>query len=296
MTETQKSVLQTSGKVSILTVNEAMLTKDYIMGLKSEESRSTDIEKYLNHLKGVLKDTSYQARSSIHYYESINILIKKALENAKRKINVQEVHQTSHFGEVVAEVNQEYEEDDDDQDEFDHIPSMEPEIDPEAENSDENKLTKYWHKVQRRVLYTYAFLIAPANGIILQYLDRHGTTYCLSEDQNLEMHTARTNDEIVPITFQLTSSILKFCETLFACADKSLYNKIFTDELVLSFIRTHWICFIRLYNRSFKSVPFNTGIESPDVTPTFTKQHQTFEETQFTTKDALLILCKLHLK
>jgi len=74
---------------------------------------------------------------------------------------------------VVEEVGQEYE--DDDEDEFNHAPSLEQEIDAEKEN--QNKLVTYWNKVQKRVLFTYAFLISPTNGIILEYLDNHGINH-----------------------------------------------------------------------------------------------------------------------
>ena len=160
----------------------------------------------------------------------------------------------SQFSEVVAEVGQEYE--DDGEDELRNIPSLEPEID--AENPAQNKLLTYWNNVQKRVLFTYAFLISPTKGIILEYLDNHGINYCVKED----LKTEGSFEEVVPISFLLTTSILKFCETLFTCAEKSLYNKVFTDELVLAFMKIHWVCFMLLYNRSFNSEPANIGFNN----------------------------------
>lgn len=115
------------------------------------------------------------------------------------------------------------------------------------------------------MLFTYAFLISPTHGLLLQYLDHHGTKYFVSTDTDLQEQEKQSEEELVPTTFLLTTEVLKFCDSLFTCADKSLYNKVFTDELVLAFIRTHWVCFLRLYNRSFKSVAVNPL----DINPLF---------------------------
>ena len=119
----------------------------------------------------------------------------------------------------------------------------------------------------------------------------------LIEQQNVQNKNNLNSDTIsVPISFLLTTTVLKFWETLFTSADKTLYNRIFTDELALSFIRTHWIWFVRLYNRSFK--PATSEAINPFTFCFSNKQYDDEIESLncITPKIALLTLWKLHLK
>jgi leucyl aminopeptidase len=217
ISDSQKKAIQTTGKVNLVTIDEAVLTKEHVFrSLNSEEGKVSDVEKNLEQVRDNLKIICNQARSTVHYYECVNVLIKKAIDDAKNKSqNSQQNNITSEFADEVAEVGQEYEEDDYDNNEFNHAPSQEPELEADAENSNQNKLINYWNKVQKRVLYTYAFLIAPANGIILQYLENHGTNYCLNDDNDIKQDSTPLENQIVPTSFLLTTSILKFCDTLF---------------------------------------------------------------------------------
>ena len=121
---------------------------------------------------------SNQARSAINYYQCTNILIKKAIEDAKDKsFSSEHANPSSGFGEVVAEVAHEFEDDENDNDNFGQTHSIEPEHPSQDNKGDLNKVNKYWNKVQKSVLFNYAFMIAPANGVLIQYLDHHGTDY-----------------------------------------------------------------------------------------------------------------------
>ena len=308
LSETQKKAIQATGKQTLISIDENILNRDtVIMGLSSDERRSTDIEKNINIITSNMKEVSNQARSAIHYYEAINVFINRAIVDAKERTSLSEKSTSaSHFADVVAEVGQEFEEDDEEEnDNYNQTHSLEPEKE-DPHKTAQNKILNYWHKVQKRVLYTYAFLIAPANGVLLQYLDHHGTNYSVTESKDVQISTCTLEESEVPIRFILTTTILKFCETLFTCADKSLYNQIFTDELVLSFIRMHWICFIRLYNRSFRSVHETQEAEAEyhnQLRESYNSDSYPYssEDTNFTSKSinakiALLTMCKLHLK
>jgi hypothetical protein len=294
MDEQEKKVFRVENRQTVVSIDEGVFSREFVIsGLSSEERRSTDIERHLNFMKGVLKEVSQQARSAIHYYEWVNILIKNAIDDAKEKYSEYEDDKTKiQFVDVVTEVGQEYEDDDDDHDIDDGQP-IEPEKDIEARNSVQYRLLNYWYKVQKRVLYSYAFLIAPANGILLHYLDNNGTNYFLKPIENSQKSAQFS--EIVPINFFLTTTILKFWETLFTCAEKTLYSQIFTDELVLAFIGTHWICFTKLYDRSFKSVPVVDQDNSPFIDLCKTSRGLNWGS-KIEPSLALLTLWKLHLK
>lgn len=141
MSDSQKKAFQITNNQTLISIDETLLNKEAVAkGLSSEERRSTDIEKNLNMIKSRLKEVSHQARSAIRYYESINTLIKKALEDSKEKSKIHAKNPSpSQFGDVVAEVGQEYEDDHfDEQDEFDIMPSLEHDI--ETTKSAQNKL------------------------------------------------------------------------------------------------------------------------------------------------------------
>lgn len=212
MSESQKKAFHVTGKMMLMNIDESIFNKELmIRGLSSEERRSTDVEKHLNTIKNTLKEVSHQARCSIHYYECTNILIKNAIEDAKlRNRQNDDTRPKSQFGDVVTEVGQEFEEDDDEeQEEFNKVSSFQPEKESDQNNAGQSRQLNYWYKIQKRVLYTYAFLIAPANGIIIQYLDTHGTNYCMNSDE-VNSKGPQVSYEIVPINFFLTTSILKF--------------------------------------------------------------------------------------
>ena len=300
MTESTKKMFDMNHPICLTNIEESILNKESISrkhsGLLREELKSSEWDKNLSTIKNILKEICGQARSVVHYYEWINILIRKALQDAKEKAcNSKTSNAQSKFSEVVEEVGQEYE--DDDEDEFNHAPSLEQEIDAEKEN--QNKLVTYWNKVQKRVLFTYAFLISPTNGIILEYLDNHGINHWVPQDSSADSPL----EEIVPTSFLLTTSILKFWETLFTWAEKSLYNKVFTDELVLSFIRIHWVWFLILYNKGFMNMSDNAQFDNsreefgiPNIQDFESHRYLKYEPKNLTTKDSLVTLWKLHLK
>ncbi|CAI2366213.1 unnamed protein product [Moneuplotes crassus] len=301
MSEQCKKILNLDHKITLTNIEESLLNKELIFkerksGLSAEEIRKADIDKNIDSFNVILKEICGQARSGIHYYESINTLIRKALQDAKERTEISEQKKSrSQFSEIVAEVGQEYEDDGDE--EFRNIPSLEPEVD--AENSDKNKLVNYWNQAQKTVLFTYAFLISPTNGIILEYLDNQGINYTV----NKEASSGTGSEEMVPTSFLLTTSILKFCETLFKCAEKSLYSKVFTDELVLSFIKIHWVSFLILYRHSSSPETSMTHLENfreeflNGNTQDFNSQrYKKVEANIFSTKDSLMTLCKSHLR
>lgn len=54
-----------------------------------------------------------------------------------------------------------------------------------------------------------------------------------------------------PLNFQLTLSTLNFLRLVFNLPDKFTKYAFLHDELMLFYIRTHYISFVRLYNKNF---------------------------------------------
>jgi len=153
---------------------------------------------------------------------------------------------TSGFTEIVEEVGQEFEDDDDEfeKEDLTQTPMIENK-NLENQKSSQQKILKYWIKVQKNVLFSYAFLIAPQRGILIEYLDSNSINY---EYKNKDK-------SLVPIKYTLTITVLQYVESLFASVENSLYSRLFIDELVLLFIMIHWISFAKLYNNSLTYKP-----------------------------------------
>ena len=179
LTEIQKNSIQSFGKKTLISIDESALNIDTISkDINWDETKIRDVVKWLHEIHDNIRTYSNQARSAINYYQCINILIKNAFEDSKDKNFISDnANPNSGFGEVVAEVAYEFEDDEWDHDDFGHTHSIEPEHQAQDNKADINKSNKYWSKVQKTVLYNYAFMIAPANGVLVQYLDHHGTDY-----------------------------------------------------------------------------------------------------------------------
>ena len=54
-----------------------------------------------------------------------------------------------------------------------------------------------------------------------------------------------------PLNFQLTLSTLNFLRLVFNLPGKFTKYAFLQDELMLFYIRTHYISFVRLYNKNF---------------------------------------------
>jgi len=63
---------------------------------------------------------------------------------------------------------------------------------------------------------------------------------------NDEMHEA----QLTPLNLQITKSVLTFMNAIFAMPDK-FTKYVFDEELMIFYIRTHYISFVRLYNKNF---------------------------------------------
>ena len=61
-------------------------------------------------------------------------------------------------------------------------------------------------------------------------------------------HTFRQGN--CPLNFNLTKSILGFLRMIFDMSDR-FTKYVFIEELMLFYIRTHYISFVRLYNKNF---------------------------------------------
>ena len=81
------------------------------------------------------------------------------------------------------------------------MPSLEPEKSPE--NSTKTKLFTYWNQAQKLFLFTYAFLISPTSGIILEYLDNHSINYTLVKNSSQNLKTPQNSP--IPTPFLLTT-------------------------------------------------------------------------------------------
>ncbi len=53
-----------------------------------------------------------------------------------------------------------------------------------------------------------------------------------------------------PINFMLTKYVLTFFKSIFEIPDK-FTKYVFIEELMLFYIRTHYISFVRLYNKNY---------------------------------------------
>jgi hypothetical protein len=80
------------------------------------------------------------------------------------------------------------------------------------------------------------FLITHPNGLFYQYLQRNAINF-------------GTSDE-TPLNFQITSAMLRFMERIFALPFQ-FTKYVFGEELMLFYIRTHYISFVKLYNKNF---------------------------------------------
>jgi hypothetical protein len=149
---------------------------------------------------------------------------------------------------------------------------------------------KYWKSSIRKMLHYYSFLISPGNGLFAQYLDKNATNYSTSivptgtKDSNL-----RTSTSTAPINFILTKVVLGFFKNLFNMSHR-LAKYTFTEELMLYYIRTHYISFIRLYNKNFTASLQFDNLNAEEI-----KKGGNIPAPIMKNK-ALLILCKLHLK
>lgn len=54
-----------------------------------------------------------------------------------------------------------------------------------------------------------------------------------------------------PLNFQLTLSCLSFLKVVFDLPERFTKYAFIQEELMLFYIRTHYISFVRLYNKNF---------------------------------------------
>lgn len=92
------------------------------------------------------------------------------------------------------------------------------------------------------------FLITPPNGLLSQYLYNNAIVF---ESQNKDAGP-------LPLTYKLTVDVLGLLKHLFKMPEK-FTKYVFIEELVLFYMRTHYISFIRLYNKSFSKKAKHKG-------------------------------------
>lgn len=88
------------------------------------------------------------------------------------------------------------------------------------------------------------FLITQPNGLFYQYLQKNAINY--------SCEASSESGSLTPLNLQVTISMLSFMKDIFAMPDK-FTKYVFDDELMLFYIRTHYISFVRLYNKNFNS-------------------------------------------
>lgn len=137
-------------------------------------------------------------------------------------------------------------------------------------------LQKYWKQTVRRMLYNIMYLITPPNGLLSSYLSNNAINFLnmgvgastsrfsqtgrgfnssvspsrFSANENSDpSNRMRTN--LCPLNFQLTQTCLSFLRLVFDLPERFTKYAFIHEELMLFYIRTHYISFVRLYNKNF---------------------------------------------
>ncbi len=77
-----------------------------------------------------------------------------------------------------------------------------------------------------------------------------------------------------PLNFQLTLSTLNFLRLVFNLPGKFTKYAFLQDELMLFYIRTHYISFVRLYNKNFSKKQEETSVsDSKHRSMSLCKEH-----------------------
>ena len=108
-------------------------------------------------------------------------------------------------------------------------------------------MQKYWKTVVRRVLYQLMFLIDQPNGLFYLYIQKNCLNYT-SADSSASTLEAHNN---TPINFQITQQVLRFLKKIFNMSQQ-FTKYVFVEELMLFYIRTHYISFVKLYSKNYK--------------------------------------------
>ena len=254
-----------------------------------DKNVNVNIVENIESIKKNFETACHQINSAIRYYHCVNMFLKHAYEDVQnRSKRHYKSSKATDSTDIVQEVGQELEDDDDefDRQEFTSTQLIGNEMEANSRNTAQQKLLKYWIKVQKNVLFNYAFLISPQRGLIIEYLDLNCTSYQFSKE----------GVNTIPTRYALTMTSLKYIESLFTSVEKSLYNRIFTDELVLIFTMMHWFSFVNLYRKL--SIDENLDIyckddESQNISAIM-KYHQKLSKMDI--NHAALELCKHHLK
>ena len=111
------------------------------------------------------------------------------------------------------------------------------------------------------------FLITQPNGLFYQYLQNNAINYTCSEvvEASKLSKTQRLEDDfttlasVTPLNLSITKSMLSFMREIFAMPDR-FTKYVFDEELMLFYIRTNYISFVKLYNKNFNNtqLPLDT--------------------------------------
>ena len=127
------------------------------------------------------------------------------------------------------------------------------------------------------------YLITPPNGLLSQYLQNNAINYTNNDFNNPQFQGMPTSfsfliedgqeenqSDIAPcrVNFKLTKSILNFNKVVFDIPDR-FTKYIFIEEVMLFYIRTHYINFVRLYNKNFHKKSY----ESKETSLELCKKH-----------------------
>ena len=273
---------------TIININESILDMNFVSQTKCHDKNvNINIVENIESIKKNFETVCHQINSAIRYYHCVNMFLKHACKDIQNKLKRHyKSSKTTDSTDIVQGVGQEFEDDEFDKQEYTNTQLIENQMEANSRNTVQQSLLKYWIKVQKNVLFNYAFLISPQKGLIIEYSDFNCKSYQFSKE----------GLKIIPTRYDLTITSLKYIKSLFTSIEKSLYNRIFTDELVLIFTMMHWFSFFNLYRKL--SIDENLDIycrgdESQNIS-TIMKYYQKLSKMDI--NNAALELCKHNLK
>ena len=119
---------------------------------------------------------------------------------------------------------------------------------PQPETTQKQSDQKYWKIVIRNILYQLLYLIDHPNGLLYLYLQQNCLNYS-SQPQKIggkQLHNRKP-----ALNFKITKNVLEFLSKIFDLPGQ-FTKYVFTEALMLFYIRTHYISFVKLYNKNFK--------------------------------------------
>ena len=179
-------------------------------------------------------------------------------------------------------------------------------------DQEKRRQQKYWKHVIRKILYQLMFLITQPNGLFYQYLQNNAINYSCTElvESGKLSKTSKLDEEasmlasVTPLNLSITKSMLSFMREIFAMPDR-FTKYVFDEELLLFYIRTTYISFVKLYNKNFNITKVQEeqqmsaareGVGSGESPPPPSLKDQKKQRAREFRKEASLSLCKKHVQ